>query len=121
MCVLFKHPYGVFRGRSIDFDDVSNLCSLSIHSKDVVLCQFLLILVVPGHIFQVLIVCTVVPLSTGESFHDWIHRGLVILLTACPCAIVIGAPLATTCAIAAAATRGVLIKKPQTVELLQLV
>jgi len=72
----------------------------------------------PVVLLTVLIVCTVVPLSTGESFHDWIHRGLVILLTACPCAIVIGAPLATTCAIAAAATRGVLIKKPQTVELL---
>jgi len=42
----------------------------------------------------------------------------VILLTACPCAIVIGPPLATTCAIAAAATRGLLIKKPDTVELL---
>jgi cation transport ATPase len=44
----------------------------------------------------------------------------VILLTACPCAIVIGPPLATTCAIAAAATRGLLTKKPDTVELLQL-
>ena len=44
----------------------------------------------------------------------------VILLTACPCAIVIGPPLATTCAIAAAAARGLLIKKPDTVELLQL-
>ena len=44
----------------------------------------------------------------------------MILLTACPCAIVIGPPLATTCAIAAAAARGLLIKKPDTVELLQL-
>ena len=69
---------------------------------------------------EVLVVVTIVPLSTGENFHDWIHRGLVILLTACPCAIVIGAPLATTCAIAAAATRGLLIKKAETVEMLQL-
>ena len=66
-----------------------------------------------------LIVCTLVPWATSQNFHEWIHRGLVILLTACPCAVVIGAPLATTCAIAAAATRGLLIKKAETVELLQ--
>ena len=63
---------------------------------------------------EVLIVCTMVPWATGQNFHEWIHRGLVILLTACPCAV-----LATTCAIAAAATRGLLIKKAETVELLQ--
>lgn len=68
---------------------------------------------------EVLIVCTMVPWATGQNFHEWIHRGLVILLTACPCAVVIGAPLATTCAIAAAATRGLLIKKAETVELLR--
>lgn len=72
----------------------------------------------PLVLLTVLVVCTVVPWSTGQGFHKWIHRGLVILLTACPCAIVIGAPLATTCAIAACATRGLLIKKPETVELL---
>lgn len=72
----------------------------------------------PLVLLTVLLVCTVVPWASGQGFHKWIHRGLVILLTACPCAIVIGAPLATTCAIAAAATRGLLIKKPDTVELL---
>lgn len=68
---------------------------------------------------EVLIVCTVVPWATGQNFHEWIHRGLVILLTACPCAVVIGAPLATTCAIAA--TRGLLIKKAETLQTIEFV
>eukprot|EP00438_Fugacium_kawagutii_P033067 Skav220249 [mRNA] locus=scaffold4467:30099:31445:- [translate_table: standard] len=69
----------------------------------------------PGIVMVVLMMCTVVPLVFGD-FQTWSHRGLVILLTACPCAIVIGAPLATTCAIAAAASYGLLIKRPETVE-----
>jgi len=72
----------------------------------------------PLVLLVVLVVCTLVPLATNGDFQTWLDRGLVILLTACPCAIVIGAPLATTCAIAAAATRGLLIKKAETVEAL---
>ena len=56
---------------------------------------------------QVIVVCTLVPFFTDKDYRSWINKGLVILLTACPCAIVIGAPLATTCAIAAAATKGI--------------
>ena len=66
----------------------------------------------------VLIVSTLVPFLTDKDYRSWSMKGLVILLTACPCAIVIGAPLATTCAIAAAATKGLFIKRPHTVELL---
>ena len=70
----------------------------------------------PFVVVLVLVVCTLVPYMTDGDFDKWRERGLVILLTACPCAIVIGAPLATTCAVAAAATRGVFIKQPETVE-----
>lgn len=69
----------------------------------------------PGIIIVVVTMCAVIPLVGGD-FRTWSHRGLVILLTACPCAIVIGAPLATTCAIAAAASHGLLVKRPETVE-----
>lgn len=70
----------------------------------------------PSIIFAVLVICILIPLLTNGDFQTWSHRGLVVLLTACPCAIVIGAPLATTCAIAAAASHGLLIKRPETVE-----
>eukprot|EP00438_Fugacium_kawagutii_P021669 Skav223797 [mRNA] locus=scaffold575:558629:567689:+ [translate_table: standard] len=69
----------------------------------------------PGIVIVVLMMCTLVPLAFGD-FQTWSRRGLVILLTACPCAIVIGAPLATTSAIAAAASYGLLIKRPESVE-----
>ena len=69
----------------------------------------------PGIILVVVVMCAVIPLFGGD-FRTWTHRGLVILLTACPCAIVIGAPLATTCAIAAAASHGLLVKRPETIE-----
>lgn len=70
----------------------------------------------PGIVIAVVLMCTLLPLLTGGDFQIWRHRGIVVLLTACPCAIVIGAPLATTCAIAAAASHGLLIKRPETIE-----
>ena len=70
----------------------------------------------PSVIIAVLVISTLVPLLTNGDFETWSRRGLVILLTACPCAIVLGAPLATSCAIAAAASHGLLIKQPETVE-----
>ena len=39
-----------------------------------------------------------------------IHRSLVVLVLACPCAIVMAAPIPSVCAIANAAKHGVLIK-----------
>jgi len=70
----------------------------------------------PGIVIAVVLMCTLLPLLTDGDFQTWRHRGIVVLLTACPCAIVIGAPLATTCAIAAAASHGLLVKRPETIE-----
>jgi Cd2+/Zn2+-exporting ATPase len=52
----------------------------------------------------------------GESaanwavWRDWFGRGLVILVIACPCPLVIATPVAVVCGLAAAARRGVLIR-----------
>lgn len=40
----------------------------------------------------------------------WLHRGLVLLVIACPCALVIATPLTIVCALHGAARRGLLVK-----------
>jgi Cd2+/Zn2+-exporting ATPase len=48
--------------------------------------------------------------ESSEVWRDWFGRGLVILVIACPCALVIATPVAVLCGLAAAARRGVLIR-----------
>ena len=50
------------------------------------------------------------PLVWGGGFADWIYKGLVILVIACPCALVISTPVSVVSGLAAAARRGILVK-----------
>lgn len=64
----------------------------------------------PAMMLVALLVVLVPPLVFGQSWDEWVYRGLALLLIGCPCALVISTPAAVTSALAAATRQGALIK-----------
>lgn len=56
------------------------------------------------------------PMITGGPYDVWLYRALVLLVIACPCALVISTPVSIVAALAGATSRGILIKGGQFVE-----
>ncbi|KAK2970521.1 hypothetical protein RJ640_001726 [Escallonia rubra] len=49
---------------------------------------------------------------------EWYHLALVVLVSACPCALILSTPVATFCALSMAATSGLLVKGAEHLETL---
>ncbi|WP_438403173.1 zinc/cadmium/mercury/lead-transporting ATPase [Aeromonas veronii] len=64
----------------------------------------------PAMMLVALLVVLMPPLAFGQSWDEWIYRGLALLLIGCPCALVISTPAAVTSTLAAATRQGALIK-----------
>ena len=56
-----------------------------------------------------LFVAFVIPIFLGD-FREWLHRGLVVLMISCPCALMLSIPLGYFGALGIASKRGIIIK-----------
>ncbi|WP_223543286.1 heavy metal translocating P-type ATPase [Pseudomonas sp. GL-B-12] len=64
----------------------------------------------PAVFILALAVALIPPLFMGALWFDWIYRALVLLVVACPCALVISTPVTIVSGLAAAARKGILVK-----------
>jgi Cd2+/Zn2+-exporting ATPase len=64
----------------------------------------------PVVVVLAVLVAVLPPLVFGAAFYPWFYRALVLLVIACPCALVISTPVTVVSGLAAAARRGVLVK-----------
>ena len=64
----------------------------------------------PAVVAFAVLVAVVPPLLFGAAFELWFYKALVMLVIACPCALVISTPVTVVSGLAAAARQGILVK-----------
>lgn len=64
----------------------------------------------PAMLVIAIAIAVIPPAVAGGGWMLWLYRGLVMLVIACPCALVISTPVSIVAALTLAARRGVLIK-----------
>lgn len=72
---------------------------------------------IPAVVIMACLIAVVPPLFFNELWSDWIYRALVLLVIACPCALVISTPITIVSGLAIAAKKGILIKGGSYLEL----
>jgi Cd2+/Zn2+-exporting ATPase len=74
------------------------------------LCGSVCTLLHPGCSGLALLVAVLGPVLIGGTWGDWLYQALVLLVIACPCALVVSTPITVVSGLAAAAKHGILIK-----------
>ncbi|XP_042752540.1 cadmium/zinc-transporting ATPase HMA3 [Lactuca sativa] len=72
----------------------------------------------------VVVAASLAAIPAAMRVHDlekWYHLALVVLVSACPCALILSTPIAAFCALSKAATSGLLIKGAEYLEILSTV
>ncbi|SFN42047.1 Cd2+/Zn2+-exporting ATPase [Izhakiella capsodis] len=64
----------------------------------------------PAVMVLALLTAILPPLLFTQPWHEWLYKGLTLLLIGCPCALVISVPASITSALATASRLGILIK-----------
>lgn len=64
----------------------------------------------PTVVVLAVLIATLPPLTRSDAFEPWIYKALVLLVVACPCALVISTPVTIVSGLAAAAKHGILVK-----------
>ncbi len=64
----------------------------------------------PAVVILSILIAVIPTLVFGLPFEDWLYRALILLVIACPCALVIATPVAIASAIGGASRSGILIK-----------
>lgn len=70
----------------------------------------------PAVVIAAVLVAVLPTLLWQQPFQDWLYKALVLLVIACPCALVISTPVTVVSGLTAAARRGILIKGGQFLE-----
>jgi len=70
----------------------------------------------PAVVIAAILVAVLPTLLWQQPFQDWLYKALVLLVIACPCALVISTPVTVVSGLTAAARRGILIKGGQFLE-----
>ncbi|MBF8178742.1 heavy metal translocating P-type ATPase [Herminiimonas contaminans] len=65
---------------------------------------------IPIVVLLAILVALLPPLLLAQPFQPWLYKALVLLVIACPCALVISTPVTVVSGLAAAARHGILIK-----------